>query len=151
MKSLKGTETLVNLMRAFAGESQARNRYTYYASIAGKEGFKQIEAVFTETADNEKEHAKRFFKFALAGMEGELPADVFIDATYPLAMGSTLENLQYAANGENEEWVNIYPEHARVAEEEGFPEIAALYQMVIIIPNGHEGRKASRGKVQKAL
>ena len=140
MKSLKGTKTLVNLMRAFAGESQARNTYTYYASIANKAGFKQIEAIFTETADNEKEHAKRFFKFALAGMEGEIPADVMIDATYPVAMGSTLENLQYAANGENEEWVNIYPEHAKVAEEEGFPEIAAAYRMIAKVEKHHEER-----------
>jgi len=140
MKSLEGTKTLVNLMRAFAGESQARNRYNYYASIADKEGYKQIAAIFNETADNEKEHAKRFFKFAVAGLGGKLPADVHIDATYPVGMASTLENLQYAANGENEEWVNIYPEHARVADEEGFPEIAAVYRAIMKVEKHHEER-----------
>lgn len=140
MKSLKGTKTLVNLMKSFAGESQARNRYTYYASIANKEGYRQIEAIFQETADNEKEHAKRFFKFALAGMDGEIPADVDISATFPLAMGKTLENLEYAANGENEEWSNLYPEFARVAEEEGFKEIATAYRMIAKVEKHHEER-----------
>lgn len=140
MKSLKGSETLVNLMKAFAGESQARNRYTFYASIASKEGYKQIEAIFLETADNEKEHAKRFFKFALTGMEGEIPADVDISATFPVAMGNTLDNLNYAANGENEEWSALYPEFARVAEVEGFKEISTAFKMIAKVEHHHEER-----------
>jgi rubrerythrin len=140
MNCLKGTKTLENLMKAFAGESQARNRYTYYASIAGKEGYKQIEAIFTETADNEKEHAKRFFKLALEGMNGEIPADIDIAATYPLAMGTTLDNLKYAAAGENEEWSALYPEFARIAEEEGFPEVAAAFKMILKVEQRHEAR-----------
>lgn len=140
MKSLKGTKTLENLMKSFAGESQARNRYNYYASIAGKEGYKQIEAIFAETADNEKEHAKRFFKFALAGLEGEIPADVDISATYPVAMGTTLENLKYAAAGENEEWSALYPEFAKVAEIEGFGDIATAFRMIAKVEKHHEER-----------
>lgn len=140
MKSMKGTKTLGNLMKAFAGESQARNRYTYYASIANKEGYKQIEAIFSETADNEKEHAKRFFKLALEGMDGEIPADVDIVATYPLAMGSTLDNLKYAAAGENEEWSALYPEFAKVAEIEGFPVVAEVFKMIARVEQRHEAR-----------
>ncbi|MGE5615254.1 MAG: rubrerythrin [Bacillota bacterium] len=140
MKSLKGTKTLENLMKAFAGESQARNRYTFYASIAAKEGYKQIEAIFLETADNEKEHAKRFFKLALAGMEGEIPAGVDIAAAYPLAMGNTLNNLKYAAMGENEEWSKLYPDFAKVAEEEGFDEVATAFKMVAKVEKHHEER-----------
>jgi rubrerythrin len=140
MKSLKCTKTLENLMKAFAGESQARNRYTFYASIAAKEGYKQIEAIFHETADNEKEHAKRFFKLALAGMEGEIPAGIDIAAAFPLAMGSTLENLEYAANGENEEWSDLYPEFAKVAEEEGFDEISTAFKMIARVEKHHEER-----------
>jgi rubrerythrin len=101
-KSLKGTKTEQNLLAAFAGESQARNRYTYYASIAKKEGYEQISAIFFETADNEKEHAKRFFKF----LEGN---DVQITATYPSKIGSTLDNLKASACGEHEEWELLYP------------------------------------------
>ena len=140
MKSLKGTKTLQNLMKAFAGESQARNRYTFYASIAGKEGYKQIEAIFAETADNEKEHAKRFFRLALEGMDGEIPADIDIAATFPLAMGNTQENLKFAAAGENEEWKHLYPEFAEVAESEGFPEIAAVFRLVLKVEQHHEKR-----------
>jgi len=140
MKSLKGTKTLENLMKAFAGESQARGRYNMYASIAGKEGYKQIEAIFNETADNEREHAKRFFRFAVAGLEGEIPADVDIAATYPVAMGNTLENLKYAAAGENEEWSKLYPEFAKVADIEGFPEVAAAFRMIATVEKHHEER-----------
>ena len=140
MNSLKGTKTLENLMKSFAGESQARNRYTYYASIANKEGYKQIEAIFSETADNEKEHAKRFFKLALEGMGGEIPADIDIAATYPLAMGNTPDNLKFAAAGENEEWTALYPEFAKVAEAEGFPEVAAAYKMILKVEQRHEAR-----------
>lgn len=140
MKSMKGTKTLENLMKAVAGESQARNRYNWYASIASKEGYKQIEAIFNETAANEKEHAKRFFKLALEGMNGEIPADVDIAATYPLAMGTTLDNLKYAAAGENEEWSALYPEFAKVADIEGFPEVAAAFRLVSKVEQHHEER-----------
>lgn len=140
MKSLKGTKTLENLMKAVAGESQARNRYNWYASVAAKEGYKQIEAIFNETADNEKEHAKRFFKLALEGMNGEIPADVDIAATYPLAMGNTLDNLKFAANGENEEWSALYPEFAKVADAEGFPEAATAFKMILKVEQRHETR-----------
>jgi rubrerythrin len=140
MKNLKGTRTAENLMKSFAGESQARNRYTYYASIADKEGYKQMRNIFIETADNEKEHAKRFFKFLLAGFEGELPATIEINAGYPVAQGSTLENLKAAANGENEEWSELYPEFAKVADEEGFPEIARAYRAIASAEKRHEIR-----------
>ena len=114
MKSLKNTQTEKNLLKAFAGESQARNRYTYFASVAKKEGFVQISNIFAETADNEKEHAKRFFKFLEGG-------DVEITATFPAGkIGTTAENLQAAAAGENEEWSQLYPEFAKVEKEEGF-------------------------------
>lgn len=140
MKSLKGTKTAENLLKSFAGESQARNRYTYYASIADKEGYKQIKNIFIETADNEKEHAKRFYKFLLAGFKDELPAEIEISAMYPVAQGTTLENLQAAASGENEEWVDLYPAFAKVAEEEGFPEIATAYMMIASAEKRHETR-----------
>ena len=140
MKSLKGTKTLVNLMKSFAGESQARNRYNLYASIAAKEGCKQIEAIFAETADNEKEHAKRFFRLAVEGMNGEIPADIDIAATFPLAMGNTGENLKYAAAGEKEEWSVLYSEYANVADSEGFPEIAAVFRAILKVEQRHETR-----------
>ncbi len=132
-KELKGTKTEHNLMAAFAGESQARNRYTYYASIAKKEGYEQISAIFTETADNEKEHAKRFFKF----LDGN---NVSINATYPTVLGNTVENLKAAAAGENEEWADLYPEFAKTAEEEGFPEIAAAFNKIAEVEKRHEKR-----------
>jgi len=138
MKSLRGTETAVNLMRSFAGESQARMRYTYYASIADKEGYKQMRNIFLETADNEKEHAKRFYKFLLAGFDGELPQNIDIQAGSPVAMGNTLENLKYAAHGENEEWSDLYPKFAEVAEKEGFPEIAAVYRYIASVEERNE-------------
>ena len=140
MKNLKGTKTLENLMKAFAGESQARNRYTFFASVANKEGFKQIESIFIETADNEKEHAKRFYKLVLEGLKGELPAGVEITATYPAAFGSTLDNLKAAAAGENEEWTILYPEFAGIAGEEGFPEVAAAFKLIAKIEDRHEAR-----------
>jgi len=135
MKSLKGTKTEQNLLKSFAGESQARNRYTYFASQAKKEGYKQIEAIFIETADNEKEHAKRFFKFLESG-EG-----LEITATYPAGkIGTTAENLKASAMGENEEWVELYPMFADVAQEEGFPEIAAVYRSIAKVEKEHEER-----------
>lgn len=140
MKNLKGTKTAENLLKAFAGESQARTCYTFYASVADKEGFKQIKNIFTETADNEKEHAKRFYKLLLAGFEGELPAMVEINATYPVALGTTLENLKAAAGGENEEWTELYPAFAKVAEEEGFPEVAGAFRMIATVEKRHEAR-----------
>lgn len=140
MKSLKGTQTLENLMKAFAGESQARNRYTFYASVASKEGYRQIEAIFLETADNERSHAKQFYKLLLQGLDGELPAQVEINAAYPVAQGSTLDNLKAAAAGENEEWTVLYPEFARIAAGEGFPEAAAAFKLVSKVEEHHEAR-----------
>lgn len=140
MKSLKGTKTAENLMKAFAGESQARNRYTYYASAADKEGYKQIKNIFIETADNEKEHAKRFYKFLLEGLGGELPAFIEINAPFPVAQGSTLDNLKSAADGEYEEWHDLYPAFGKVAEEEGFPQIAAAFKMIAIAEQRHDTR-----------
>ena len=123
-KSIKGTQTEKNLLTSFAGESQARMRYTYFASVAKKEGYEQISAIFTETADQEKEHAKRMFKFLEGGM-------VEITASYPAGViGNTLENLRAAAAGEHEEWSLDYPHFADVAEQEGFPMIAAMYRNV---------------------
>jgi len=137
MKSLKGTKTAENLMKAFAGECQARTRYTYYASVAKKEGYVQISNIFTETAENEKEHAKRFFKFLNEDMPGEM---VEINASYPVALGDTKANLAAAANGENEEWADLYPEFAKVAEEEGFPAVAVAFRKIAEVEKHHEER-----------
>ncbi|HAG10436.1 MAG TPA: rubrerythrin family protein [Desulfotomaculum sp.] len=134
MKSLKGTKTERNLLTAFAGESQARNRYTYFASAAKKNGYEQIAAIFLETADNEKEHAKRFFKFLEGG-------NVEITASFPAGEIKTVgENLQAAAGGEKEEHSQIYPEFARIADEEGFPEIAQVFRAVAVSEKQHEKR-----------
>lgn len=133
-KSIKGTKTEQNLLKSFAGESQARTRYTYFASVAKKEGYEQIAAIFMETAEQEKEHAKRFFKFLEGGM-------VEITASYPAGMiGTTAENLEEAANGENEEWSDLYPEFAKIAEEEGFPQIAVAFKMIAKVEAEHEAR-----------
>ncbi|MBU5484994.1 rubrerythrin family protein [Clostridium sp. MSJ-11] len=137
MKSLKGTKTAENLMKSFAGESQARTRYTYYASQAKKEGYVQISNIFLETAENEKEHAKRFFKFLNADLQGEV---VDIEASYPVGLGSTVQNLEYAANGENEEWTELYPEFADIADEEGFPSIATVFRKIAEVELRHENR-----------
>ena len=134
MKSVKGTLTEKNLLKSFAGESQARNRYTFFASVAKKEGFEQISGVFMETAEQEKEHAKRFFKFLEGG-------DVTITATYPAGkIGTTTENLLAAAMGENEEWDVLYPEFAKIAEEEGFPAVAAAFRAISTVEAEHEKR-----------
>ncbi len=134
MKSLKGTKTEQNLLKSFAGESQARMRYDYFAKQAKKEGLEQISALFAETALNEKEHAKRFFKFLEGGV-------VEITAAYPAGIiGATLENLKAAAEGENEEWTDLYPAFAKTAEEEGFPEIALAYKMIAKVEKAHEER-----------
>jgi len=134
MKSIKGTKTEQNLLKAFAGESQARMRYNYFASAAKKEGLEQIAAMFEETALNEKEHAKLFFKFLEGGM-------VEITASYPAGViGTTLENLKAAADGENEEWGELYPEFEKVAEEEGFQEVAVAFRMIAKVEKAHEAR-----------
>ncbi len=134
MNSLKGTKTEQNLLKAFAGESQARMRYNYFAKQAKKEGLEQVAAIFEETAENEKEHAKRFFKFLEGGM-------VEITATYPAGIiGTTAENLKASADGENEEWTELYPEFAKIAEEEGFKQIAVAFKMIAKVEASHEKR-----------
>ncbi|HDP96277.1 MAG TPA: rubrerythrin family protein [Euryarchaeota archaeon] len=134
MKSLKGTKTEKNVLAAFAGESQARNRYTYFSSVAKKEGYEQISWIFLDTADNEKEHAKRFFKFLEGG-------DVEIVASYPAGIiGTTIENLKEAATGENLEHTKLYPDAAKTADEEGFPEVAATFRAIASVEQGHEAR-----------
>lgn len=140
MKSLKGTKTAENLMRAFAGESQARNRYNFYALIAQREGYMQMEQIFLETSDNERVHAKNFFRFLLDGLADELPTSVEINASYPVAMATTLDNLKAAAAGENEEWDKLYPEFADVAAAEGFPEVAAKFRLIANVEARHERR-----------
>lgn len=140
MKQLRGTKTLEHLMKAFAGESQARNRYTMYAAAAGEENLKQIEALFLETADNEAEHAKRFMNLMLEGLQGEAPTLVTIEGTFPVAKANTLENLKAAAAGEGEEWTEVYPTFAEVAASEGFPEVAAAFRMIARAEEAHEKR-----------
>jgi len=134
MKSIKGTETEKNLLKSFAGESQARMRYNYFASVAIKEGYEQIAAIFTETADQEKEHAKKFFKYLEGG-------DVEITACYPAGViGTTAQNLLAAAMGELEEFTELYPTFAKVADEEGFTEIAATFRKIASVEAHHEKR-----------
>jgi len=136
MSSIKGTRTEHNLLASFAGESQARNRYTYFASAAKKEGLVQISKIFEETANQEKEHAKRFFSFLEGGA-------VEITAAYPAGVvDSTLENLKASAGGEHEEWSELYPEFARIAREEGFEQIAVLWENVSVAEKQHEKRYA---------
>ncbi|MBP1890234.1 rubrerythrin [Clostridium moniliforme] len=138
MKSLKGTKTAENLMKSFAGECQARTRYTYFASAARKEGFVQISNIFMETAENEKEHAKRFYKFLKDDFQGEA---IEINAGYPVELPTdTKTNLIYAAEGEHDENSNLYPTFADVAEKEGFPEIAAAFRMIAKAEIAHEMR-----------
>jgi len=134
MKSIKGTMTDQNLLKSFAGESQARGRYTMFAKQAKKDGYVQIERLFLETADNERVHADRFFSFLEGGV-------VEITASYPAGIvGTTLENLKAAAAGENEEYTELYPEFARIAKEEGFNEIAGAYLMIAKAEVEHEKR-----------
>jgi rubrerythrin len=146
---LKGSQTEKNLLKSFAGESQARNRYTFFASVAKKECYEQISAIFTETAGNEKEHAELFFKLLEGGMTE-------ITASYPAGViGTTAENLKEAAEGEKLEWGTLYPDFADVAEEEGFPEIANTFRMVAKVEKEHERRyrkllaNVEQGKVFK--
>jgi len=134
MKSIKGSLTEQNLLKAFAGESQARNRYHLFAKKAKKEGYVQIANLFNETADNERVHAKRFFSFLEGGV-------VEITASYPAGIvNSTLENLKAAAAGENEEYTELYPEFARIAKEEGYNEVAAAFTMIAKVEKEHEMR-----------
>lgn len=134
MESLAGSKTEQNLLKAFAGESQVRNRYEFFAKEARKEGLEQIAALFEETAINEKAHAKKFFRY----LEGRM---VTITAAYPAGkIGNTLENLKAAAEGENEEWTALYPEFARIAEEEGFKQIAVTFRTIAKVEAAHEKR-----------
>jgi rubrerythrin len=130
----KRSQTEKNLLKAFAGESQARNRYTYFASQAGKDGFVQIQEVFAETADQEKEHAKRFFKFLQGG-------EVEITAGFPAGtIGTTAENLRASAGGEHHEWSSLYPEFAKIARQEGFADVAATFDAISVAEKQHEKR-----------
>lgn len=134
MKSIQGTETEKNLLKSFAGESQARNRYTFFASVAKKEGYVLVSDIFAETAQQEKEHAERMFKWLEGGT-------LEITASFPAGkIGTTAENLEAAAGGENEEWTALYPEFARIADEEGFPEIAVMYRNIAVAEKYHEER-----------
>ena len=134
MKSVRGTKTEKNLLASFAGESQARNRYTYFASVAKKAGYEQIAAIFLETADNEKEHAKRYFKYLEGG-------DVEMTAAYPAGViGDTAANLKAAAAGEHLEWTKLYKEAAEVAKQEGFDEIAKQFNEILEVEKEHEKR-----------
>ena len=134
MGQLKGSQTEKNLLTAFAGESQAQNRYTYFASQAKKDGYVQISEIFTETANQEKEHAKRLFKFLKGG-------EVKITGTFPAGViGTTLENLKASAAGENYEYIEMYPGFAKVAREEGFNEIAAVFEAIAVAEKQHEKR-----------
>jgi len=131
---LKGSKTERNLLTAFAGESQARNKYTYFAAQARKDGFRQMEAIFLETADQEKEHAKRLFKFLQGG-------SVEIKASFPAGViATTAENLEEAAAGENYEWTDMYPTFAKVAREEGFNDIARVFESIAVAEKQHEKR-----------
>ena len=133
-KSIKGTLTEQNLLKTFAGESQARNRYTMFAEVAKKEGYEQIASVFLETADQERAHGERFFKFLEGGM-------VFITADYPAGIvGTTAENLLEAAEGEKLEWSSLYPEFARIAVDEGFQDVATAFKMIMKVEDFHESR-----------
>ena len=133
-KTIKGTQTEKNLLASFAGESQARNRYTYFASVAKKAGYEQIAAIFLDTAENEKEHAKRFFKLLEGG-------ELEIQATYPAGIiGDTAQNLEAAANGENEEWTKLYKEAEATARAEGFEEIAVQFKEIAEVEEEHEKR-----------
>ncbi len=134
MASIKNTQTEKNLLTAFAGESQARNRYTFFASAAKKAGYEQISAIFTETADNEKEHAERLFKFLEGG-------EVEISGSFPAGIiGDTVSNLEASADGENHEHTTMYPQFADIAEKEGFPEIAEVFRNIAVAEKAHEER-----------
>jgi rubrerythrin len=139
MANLKGTKTAENLLKAFAGESQARNRYTFYASKAKAEGFLQIADIFLETAENEKEHAKLFYKHLVKHLDPNTVQE--INAGYPIALSDkTLNNLESAAGGEKEEWTKLYPDFAKIADDEGFPDIARTFKSIALVEERHEAR-----------
>ena len=138
MKDLKGTKTAENLMKSFAGESQARMRYNYYSKIALKEGYRQISNIFQETAENEREHAKLFYAHLAKSTLNGNPVE--IHASYPVALGDTLHNLKYAAMGEKEEWTELYPSFADVADKEGFADVAKTFRQVTMVEKRHEAR-----------
>lgn len=139
LKSLKGTETANNLMKSFAGECQARTRYDYYASIARKEGYIQISNIFQETANNEKEHAKMFFKYLRDGLNND--SIIINDTPYPVSYhNETSLNLRAAASGEHEEWEDLYPTFANIADKEGFPRIANTFRKIAEVEKHHEER-----------
>ncbi|MDF2925994.1 MAG: rbr [Paenibacillaceae bacterium] len=140
MKSLVGTRTAENLLAAFAGEAQASMRYAIFALVAKEEGLLPIANIFEETSHNEKEHAKRFYNLLVEGFAGELPSALEIKASYPFAKGTTADNLRAAASGENEEWTELYPEFARIATEEGFPQVAGAFRLIMAIEKRHEAR-----------
>lgn len=134
MSRIKGTETEKNILKAFAGESQARNRYTYFAKAAKKEGYVQICQIFEETANQEKEHAKRLFKLLEGG-------EIEITASFPAGViGTTLENLKASADGEHHEQANMYPDFAKIARDEGFPDIAFIFKAIAVAEKQHEKR-----------
>lgn len=140
MKSLKGTITAENLLKAYTGESQAVVQYAVFSSIADKEGYKQIKDIFQETADNEAQHAKRFYRILLAGFENELPAEIVTTITYAVAQGSTLDNLLVSIAGEQDEATSLYPGFAKTAEAEGFPEAAQAFRMIATVESHHGQR-----------
>jgi rubrerythrin len=135
----KKSKTMHNLMNSFAGESQARNRYTYFAGVARKAGYEQIAWIFEDTANNEKEHAKVFFKH-LVNYLGEEPTIVDVQAKFPVVLGNTLVNLKASVAGENEEWTELYPQAAKIADEEGFPEVAESFRQIAEAEKEHEKR-----------
>lgn len=135
--NLKGTKTAENLLKSFIGECQAATRYEYYASQAKKDGYVQIQNIFNETARNEKQHGKRFYKFLNQSLEGE---KLEISGDFPIELGDTLANLKAAASGENEEHTEMYPKFARVAREEGFEKIARVFEAVAVAEEAHENR-----------
>lgn len=136
------TQTCHNLMQAFAGESQARNRYTFYAAVARKAGYKQIEAIFLETADNELDHAKQFYRLLAKHLEASAPVEVDVSGSYPVALGDTLQNLTAAAAGEHEEWSQLYARFAQSAQDEGYSDVAAMFRIILSIEKHHEKRFA---------
>ena len=148
-KALKGTKTIENLMKAFAGESQARNRYTMYAGVASGEGHEVIQNVFLTTAENERLHAKEFYKFIIEGLENGEYTHLPVNAEYPVAMGTTEENLISAAKGEHEEFAELYMQFGDVAEQEGFKDIAFKFRTIAKIEEHHEQRYLAYAKMLK--
>ena len=141
MKSLKKSQTLTNLMRAFAGESQAINRYYFSAGVAEKEGFRQIKDIFNLTADNERAHAKVFYNLILEGMSSEpKPVNIDITGNYPVDLATTYDNLAFGVQGETQEWQEIYPAFAKNAQEEGYPEVANAFNLIAAIEKHHAER-----------